>query len=84
MSLILTMKLNIMFWSLILVNNFYPIPGNWGGAIRSSSQMNNLYEAISECGLLELPYTGSTFTWSHRRGMDMILEMLDQYLATTG
>lgn len=46
------------------------------GALRSFNQMNNFYEAISDCQVLELYFTRWSFTWTHSCGADMILERL--------
>ncbi|KAL9686367.1 hypothetical protein QQ045_023824 [Rhodiola kirilowii] len=38
----------------------------WGGRIRKEWQMRNFREAINECGLMDLGYSGLPFTFSNR------------------
>lgn len=53
-----------------------------GGARRYLGQMNSFIEALTDCNLLELPFTGGIFTWSHGSGSDLILERFDRMVAT--
>ena len=53
------------------------------GRLRSYSQMQIFREALDECGLLDLGYKGSTFTWSkHYRSGASIWERLDKAVAS--
>lgn len=54
-----------------------------GGALRSFSQMNNFLEAITNCHLLELPFTGCLYTWTHGSRPNLTLERPDRFLASS-
>ena len=54
-----------------------------GGRLRPFSQMQNFREALDECGLMDLGYIGSPFTWSkHYRSRASIWERLDRAVAS--
>lgn len=53
-----------------------------GGKIKEWHQMRRFREVLEICGLLDLGYMGSPFTWSNgRRGEDNIREKLDRALS---
>ncbi|KAL0395439.1 UNVERIFIED_CONTAM: hypothetical protein Slati_4510100 [Sesamum latifolium] len=50
-----------------------------GGSLRPLWQMRNFREALSDCDLHDLGYSGEQFTWSNRQELpDMMLERLDR------
>ena len=54
-----------------------------GGGLRPFLQMQNFKEALDECGLMDLGYIGSPFTWSkHYRSGTSIWERLDRAVAS--
>jgi hypothetical protein len=54
----------------------------WGGVFRSENQMMQFRLALEECGLSDLGYRGSKFTWTNRRhDGDLIKERLDRAVA---
>jgi hypothetical protein len=57
----------------------------FGGAVKSTSQLNCFRSALEECSLGDPGYKGSKFTWCNdREGAACIKERLDQALATEG
>jgi exonuclease III len=54
----------------------------WGGVFRSENQMMQFRLALKECGLSDLGFRGSKFTWTNRRhDGDLIKERLDRAVA---
>lgn len=54
-----------------------------GGVMRSERDIHNFRHCIEECGLVDLGFQGSTYTW--RRGNSsstLIRERLDRFLAS--
>ncbi|XVF73745.1 hypothetical protein PTKIN_Ptkin13bG0007000 [Pterospermum kingtungense] len=45
-----------------------------GGAIRSKNQIKGSRQAITECNMLDVPYSGPMFTWYQGRGRDVKME----------
>lgn len=53
-----------------------------GGQYHPRGLLNGFSEAVSDCGLFDLGYTGDKLTWEWSRGTDRwILELLDRGLA---
>lgn len=53
-----------------------------GGALRSERLMAVFRDGISDCGLLEVSFFGSKFTWHKGTGEDAIYERLDRVLVS--
>ena len=53
-----------------------------GGALRSETTMRDFREVVDDCGLMDFGYVGKKYTWRGKHGDDMVLERLDQSLAT--
>ena len=43
--------------------------------------MKDFHEEITECGFIELPYSGPKFTWTRKFWSEIIEERLDRGLA---
>lgn len=55
-----------------------------GGALRHGRQMELFRSKIFYCGYLELPYTGSRFTWHRGSDEDVIFERLARFFYEQG
>ncbi|KAF7844736.1 reverse transcriptase [Senna tora] len=53
----------------------------WGGKPKSTRKVMNFQRLLEDCGLFDLEYNGSSFTWFNKRtGDDFIKEKLDRAL----
>lgn len=53
-----------------------------GGIQRNRKQMLGFAEALEDCGLKDIPFTGDIFTWCNRRvGGELILARLDRSIS---
>jgi hypothetical protein len=84
-------------WSLLrYLSSFHPSPWlclgdfneitssleKYSLAVRPRSQMRNFQAALEDCNLLDLGFTGPTFTWTNgRSGCELSLERLDRAVA---
>ncbi|KAF7824156.1 reverse transcriptase [Senna tora] len=53
----------------------------WGGKLKASRKVVNFQNLLSDCGLFDLEYNGSSFTWFNKRiGDAFVMEKLDRAL----
>ena len=65
-------------------NELLAISEKVGGSDRFFIGMFQFREAVDDCDLVDLGFSGSCFTWNNRRdGVDSIQERLDRFLADT-
>lgn len=43
----------------------------WGGAI-TMEEIEDFHDCVVQCGLMELPYSGSRYTWSDKQGSNKV------------
>ena len=59
-------------------NQILSVSEKFGGSQHSQPLMEGFCDALDDCELEELGYTGPCFTWSNRRDNGLILERLDR------
>lgn len=56
-----------------------------GGSSRADRDMDAFREFLNDCGLQDIGYRGSTFTWSRGNSpTTMVIERLDKFVACSG
>lgn len=65
-------------------NDYLTADEKWGGNPACNHRMTFFRNAINECGLSDLGYSGPKFTWWNKRpNGNMIFERLDRFLANS-